>query len=390
MKNLSILFFLLLFFSFFCLAQEESYVCIDAKKQYLETSTRLIAERSWTVENLLREKYVVLFIPGFLSNSFTETFLEYCLKMDLPESVKIGLKQFLPEKIKQLRLGDYYHDQIQFLNGLGIEAYLLKFESEADPQVNAVDILRQIMILTHKKKAILVTHSKGGVDTGVALCAWMQIQLNMAQDVTSLNAQDVNLLVKVRELIAPQGILVKMEERVGAWIAEESAFRGSPIADAVVEKNVILSTLAYGLLKFLGGNEKSLKSLVQSVRKEWIEKNKLYLHNVVQTISILSVSAYKKNPDGIYSLGEAILKFKVKEYFDTFLAPVRNFMQNQGIESDGLVPWKNAIIDGSQYLLFDSMDHAAPVMDNLVANIDRIAFLKTLLQMILERQMIEK
>lgn len=375
------------FFAFFCFctifcgfSQEYDMNAIQVQEKYERAYQRIEQERNWPGENTLKEKYVVLFAPGFLSNSFTETFLEYCMKQDISDSVKLALQKFLPEKIKQLRLGDYYHDQISFLQSRGIESYFLKFESEADPQTNALDILRQLMAKTSRKKAILVTHSKGGVDTGVAFCAWMQIQLGMEKE--SIAAKDQNFLSQAKNIVSPQGILIKFEERVAGWVAQESAFRGSPIADAVVQGNAALSGLAYSLLKFLGGNEKSLQSLVQATRQEWIQKNKEYLHNVVSSIPVISVSAYKKNPDGIYSLSDAILKLKLKEYFDSILSPVRNFMHNQGVESDGLVPWKNAIIDGSEYIVFDNMDHAAPVMDNLVSNIDRIHFLKTLLQIL--------
>lgn len=377
----------LLFYSFFLLAQEEAIEAKQVQEKYENALQRITHQRNWPAEKELK-KYIVLFAPGFLSNSFTETFLEYCIKQDIPDSVKLALQKFLPEKIKQLRLGDYYHDQIKFLQSRGIEACFLKFESEADPQTNALDILKQLMAKTSHKKAILVTHSKGGVDTGVALCGWMQLQLGMEKESNSL--KDQNFLSQAKNIVCYQGIFYKLEDRVAGWVAQESAFRGSPIADAVVKGNSAFSGLAYALLRFLGGNEKSLLSLVQETRQQWIQKNKQYLQNVVQTIPTISVCAYKKNPDGIYSLGDAVLKLKIKEYFDTFLAPVRNFMHKDGIDSDGLVPWKNAIIDGSEYIVFDNMDHAAPVMDNLVSNIDRIQFLKTLLQMVLDEKLLEK
>ena len=365
------------------LAEDPSVNGVNVKTKFEQISQK-IQKGSWPSKAELQKKYVVLFAPGFLSNSFTETFLEYCMKQDLPSWIKDSL-QYLPDAIKNLRLGDYYHDQIQFLREQGIEAYFLKYESEAGPEENAFDILQQILDRTGKKKAIVVSHSKGGVDTGVALCGWIQIQYGFKTATEDLTLKELKFIDKARRLLTVNGKVLSMKDRVYGWLAVQSAFRGSPVADEVVNSPAGFPQLAYALLEFLGGNQKSLLSLVQAEREQWIQSHMEPLQKVVQSIPVLSISTYKKNPDGIYSLKDAIFKFKLSKYFDTFLAPVRNSMHKNGYFSDGLVPWQNAIIDGSDYLLFDSMDHAAPVMDNLVSNIDRIHLLKTALQMLLEK-----
>ena len=377
---------IILIILFFLSCQIYSQIGFNVSNEYNKVNKQIAKQTQWMAKNHLSKNYVILFAPGFLSNSFTETFIEYCMKLDISVFIKEALQKFLPEKIKNLRLGDYYHKQIEFLRNNSIQAHLLEYESEDDPHSNAVEILKQIIAKTKYKKAILVTHSKGGVDTGVALCGWAQLQLNQKGNFSDLSQKQRNFLAIVKKNVSPNGNFLNLNNRVHGWIAQESAFRGSPIADAIVNGNQILSTFAYGLLKFLGGSKKSLQSLVQSVREKWITENAVFLNYVVKNIPTISISAYKNNPLGIYSLQDALIKFKLKEYFDTFLAPTRNFMYKKGICSDGLVPWKNSIIDGSDYVIFNKMDHAAPVMDNFFDNIDRIHFLKVQLQMILNRR----
>jgi hypothetical protein len=250
--------------------------------------------------------YKVIFIPGFLSD------------FD-PSQIHIPGISFKP-KI-------YFDEQMNWLNGLGVEYVRLKMTSEDSVAQNAPIV--KAAIEASDKPVILITHSKGGLDTLEALIS------------------DHALLSKVRGLIALQG-----------------PFYGTPVADYVVS-NSTLDDIAIKLLLRMGGNKESMINLTCADRGRYMAANAAAIAQIEAAIPVLTVAAWKDPVQG--------------QPYDTTLAPVRDFLLKRGLRSDGLVPVESALLPGSSYVKIAGLDHTVTVRPSKYISLDRVKLAKALL-----------
>jgi len=175
---------------------------------------------------------------------------------------------------------------------------------------------------------LLFTHSKGGVDALVGL----------------VNHPEV--MSKVKGIISIQ-----------------SPYLGTPIAD-YLHSTQPWRGLAYMILSIIGGSGESLWDLSSEQRVKWYQSNLEAIYNIQRHIPILSVGTWKNNTKGIDSTFELS----------------RNIMKkNMDIDSDGLVPWKSAILPGGPYVAIEGLDHASVVVSDTYIRLDKQRFTQALL-----------
>lgn len=259
-------------------------------------------------------KYKVLLVPGFLSDAV------------------IDLGRF--SAIRFTRLGEYFDDQMKWLTQTGIDHERVDIESEQSPEYNAVII--SAAIKKSAKPVLIMAHSKGGIDALEAL----------------LTEED-------------------LKSKVKGFLAIQSPYLGSPVADWVIGRTT-LSWTAFYLLGKLGGTEASLKSLTLEERKKYHWKNEEKILKLTEVIPTISFSSWKDREGSTWD-------------WDTLLKWPRNCMRDNGLKSDGLVPTISARIPGSDIIMVPKVDHAVPVMHCIFLDFDRIRFTKTLLSLLLEK-----
>lgn len=182
---------------------------------------------------------------------------------------------------------------------------------------------------------ILVTHSKGGLDTLEALLRYPEIQ-----------------------------------NKVKGWLAFQAPFYGSPIADYVnlmPSSSVIIKML----IKFFRGQPEAVMAMSTETRFNYIDDHEDEIEDLLKKIHVLSIGTWiAKQPVGSP---------------DTSLSFTRNLMENFGQQSDGLVPWQSAILPGSSYVTIEGMDHFNTVRSSKNLPNDRIQLYNSLYSLLLEQ-----
>ena len=251
------------------------------------------------------QKYKVIFVPGFLSDVDPS-------QLHIPG---IALKP-----------AQHFEEQLNLLKASGVDYERLSMTSESSVKANSSIV--SAAIKASSRPVILVGHSKGGLDILEALIA------------------DRSLLKKVR-----------------GFVALQSPFFGSPVADYVVSNNN-LNDLAANLLLMMGGNKDSMINLTCADRKPYMAANAAAIADITATIPVIAVATWKDSVHG---------------QVDTALEPVRDLLLVQGIRSDGVVPVDNALLPGANFIKLSGLDHGVTVSPSSYINFDRVKFIKALL-----------
>lgn len=231
-------------------------------------------------------------------------------------------------------LFDFLGDQVDALREAGITVEMAKTDSEGAIADNAPIILRQIA--RSREPVCLLTHSKGGLDA-----------------LDALLRADKALVEKVR-----------------CWVALQSPFAGSPLAD-LAEESWVVRNAAGHLLPALGGSAQSLTDLTIAERRRYLAANAT---KIAQVLSRIRVLCFAGHVEGIAA--------------DTLPAGVGAEILSWALDretpSDGLVPVKSSILPGTHYIVAKGVDHSITVTSrNPLQSFDRVLFLKALLVMVM-------
>lgn len=223
---------------------------------------------------------------------------------------------------------EYFYEHMDWLKAVGVEYERLKIDTEDTIDVNAT--LVSGAIRASAKPVLLVAHSKGGLETLIAL-----------NDNPSLHS-------KVKGVLFMQ-----------------SPFYGTPVADYLSD-NPVWDFLANFVLAVLGGSNKALHNLTSYERVPWMQKWDFIVQYVLKKLSVLCFSTWK---DDDPSKRDSMFEFS------------RNKMKvDGGIDNDGLVPWNSMILPNSRYVKFEGHDHGSTVTANKYIPLDRPRFFRALLQ----------
>ena len=347
---------------------------------------------------VLDEGQEILFVGGFLSELYEELSVNLeneinealqdaaralNVHIDLPFArdidIPIGdsIANALPRVELPIKPGGFitFYRQMQHFDEQGIAYQNLSaaseaFDTSASVEHNAAALLT--FLQRTKKEVIIVSHSKGSLDT--------------------LDA-----------LLGAPGLV---GTRVIGWVAIQAPFHGSPVADST-------STPVNGfLLEALGGNGQSVEDLKTKVRRPYMEANKariealtaripvisaystyeatggvtgfastfassIFNAGLVSEISAIVVRNYRETPSDIAhviatstsaairlvrervagALSEAMATIGLVDFTNLYMGDVLD------LPNDGLVPQESTVLPGAISAELETGDHASPVMD---------------------------
>ncbi|MCX5792168.1 MAG: hypothetical protein NTY45_08150 [Elusimicrobia bacterium] len=235
----------------------------------------------------------------------------------------------LLDKRVKIRLGTYFDSQIAWLRAGGVDARIVNIESEESVEFNAVRIAESIN--RSPLPVILIAHSKGGLDALEALLAWE-----------------------------------KTAGKVSGVITIQSPFLGTPMADYVL-KNRFFDTTLWAALALLGGSEMSLLDLSTDTREIYHRDNAAAIAGLTAKIPFICFGSWIDNDE---------------RQMDTELALIRDFLLAFGLNNDGVVPSGSALLPGAYSIVVEGPDHMVTVKDEARLNLDRIKFIKILLELL--------
>jgi predicted alpha/beta hydrolase family esterase len=138
--------------------------------------------------------------------------------------------------------------------------------------------------------------------------------------------------------------------KVAGWISIQGPFYGSPQADACSA-----NPLRKMCIKLLGAQMRALNDLTTPARDCYMAQHSAEIETLLHATPVLCFASW------------STLNCKTPRL------------------SDGAVPAESAILPGSDYIAKSGITHSMPVIDLKVMPFDRVAFTRTLMQMLSER-----
>jgi len=347
---------------------------------------------------VLDEGQEVLFVGGFLSELYEElsvnledeinealqdaaralnVHIDLPLARDIDIPIGDSIANALPRVDLPIRAGGFvtFYRQMQYFDAQGIayrnlSAVSEAFDTSASVEHNAAALLK--VLRRTKKKVIIVSHSKGSLDT-------------------------LDALLGAPELVGTKVI---------AWVAIQAPFHGSPVADST------FAPVNGFLLEALGGNGQSVEDLKTKVREPYIEANKVRIEaltaripvisaystyqatggvtgfastfassifnaGLVSEVSTIVVRNYRESPRDLARVVAASTSAAVRLVRERVAGALREAMATIGLvdftnlymddvldlPNDGLVPQASTELPGAISAELATGDHASPVMD---------------------------
>ena len=221
----------------------------------------------------------------------------------------------------------YFVDQSHWLFSSGVEHEKVPVKSRQSVLINSSIIATAIRDAS--KPVILITHSKGSVDT-----------------LDALRTEAV------------------LRRKVKGWISLQGAFFGSPVADMLLDETRLNPLVVSVVLQYLGGSREAAQNLTTSAARAYYRDHKPEIDAIVREVPAIAFAS--------------VLEGGPSAQARTTLAIPLELMRRQGIRSDGLVPLDAAVLPGMSFVKISGVDHIAPVMA-AVQRFDRVRMTKALL-----------
>ena len=235
--------------------------------------------------------YKIILIPGVLSESFFK---------ESKQKLKVN---FIT--------GNIFEDHERFLKKHNVDYQKLLLESENPPLKNSFNIEKAI--LASKKKVLLFSHSKGGLD------AWEAIKRNPS------------LLSKIK-----------------GWATVQTPFRGSAVAE-FFDSYKPTQNLSKWLFQFLGGNLGGFQSLSINIREPYMKKpeNKMLAETINKRINFINFASIRPDTRG----------------WDSPLELFRDYAYFKKGDNDGVVHIESALLPGVNFIIEKNVDHLLTVVN---------------------------
>ena len=181
------------------------------------------------------------------------------------------------------------------------------YSGEATPELNRQAIIQAIQ--NAPKPVLLFTHSKASVDTLLTLLEYPGLQ-----------------------------------NKIAGWVASQSPFHGSPIADQVCE-HPLEGFPAALLFELFAGNSEGLQSLQSQVREQFMLNHAREIAKLTQKIPTISFASYLKanEVNGWMGIVDGLYGQKMNaEYLG---------------EHDGLVQVPSTVLPGADFAIFEGLNH---------------------------------
>jgi len=224
--------------------------------------------------------------------------------------------------------GVYFANYEDWFKKQGVDCELVNIHTHDSMQTNG-DAIAQA-VFDSPKPVILIGHSKGGLDTLDALMSHPEIW-----------------------------------PKVKGFIALQSPFKGTPVADASVLKTTLDAVAS------LGAPNNELHQALENLKPEfmlpYLKSHNEKIYELEHKVPVLCVAS--KTSAGAISKG---------------MLPLFNQMQSAKLPNDGMVPLVNEILPGARYIKLPDADHATLVFKT-EKHFDQVKFLKTILTLTLSK-----
>lgn len=202
---------------------------------------------------------------------------------------------------------DYMGAQLAWLAGLGVAVQVVKLPTAAPVGVNAGQIAAAM--LDDPRPAILVGHSKGGLEAMEAL------------------------------------LLPGMAERCRGFIALQTPFFGSPVADLILARRPVLMAVHHVARLSRLGSGAGLLDLTTAVRQAWMRDHAPEVAALTARLPVLTL-ATDLGPEG-------------GDWRNGLYRPLARWMLAQGAgPNDGLVPVTSALLPGAHHAVLPGCHRA--------------------------------
>ena len=229
------------------------------------------------------------------------------------------------------RAGVMMADQRKAVEALRCGVYKPRFDSEQPPSVNAAAIAETVRSIPQGagRDVILITHSKGSVDTLTALIEYPEIG-----------------------------------DRIAGWISIQGAVHGSPIADRIAgAAGIDRTVLSMAVQLIFRGNVDALLSLQTSERQRYLAEKSTQIADIVHRIPTVAYGSAAR-------MARSTLRKVTTRFFrDGF--------------NDGLVSMQHTVIPGAASVHeVDGPDHGDAVTAVPFQQFDRIGMTYALLSVL--------
>ena len=263
------------------------------------------------LQRLKQDDSLVLLVPGFLTQIYSalgrhaESELNRSIRLAARKVGFIGrriAKEIPPIELPFDRDGLIsFRTQMREFKALGIEFTDMTGQAGFNTQGSFTDNARAIntVLATHSgRKVVILSHSKGGLDT--------------------LEALRVNRPV--------------WKVPVVGWVSLQAPFFGSPIADQVPD------AFAEHLLEALGGDERALREQTVADRRRYMRENEDTIRRLAGSIPIRSCyTTYRPSPAG--DIGQAAFNFAEAVFTSTLMGKINRVLR-ENLTKNLWRPWK--------------------------------------------------
>jgi hypothetical protein len=264
---------------------------VDLTGEFLDTYVSNCAFGTAHAE--VMRKYKVLLVPGYLSNIDPT----------------------------------YFADQLSWLASIGVQSEKVAVRGGQSVAINAPIVAAAIRHSV--KPVILITHSKGSVDTLEALRAEPSLRT-----------------------------------KVTGWVSLQGAFFGSPVADMLLDNSLLNRSVSTAILEFFGGTKESAHGLTTHASLAYYRDHAAAINILVRDVPVIAFASALDGAPGAHI--KTLLEIPLK------------LMWLKGIRSDGLIPTEAAVLPGMDFVKLLGVDHIATVMPAL-QRFDRVRMTKALL-----------
>lgn len=173
-------------------------------------------------------------------------------------------------------------------------------------------------------------------------------------------------------------------EKVGGVVFLQSPFGGAPVASVLQHSPGIIQKFLDGIMGYFNTSEETLEYLSIEKRRDFIEKNRETLTRLTRRIPVLTVG-------GVVN-GRLFTPFLTTTNVIRHGCPTPVFgvcalkvYQGPFDQSDGMVPFKNSLLPGADFLKIDGVDHGETVVETYVGSIDRRRMTEALLKIFVKK-----
>jgi triacylglycerol lipase len=250
---------------------------------------------------------------GWLKAGATDVTLRF---RELLERVKAGEKVVPPEAREYVWLlspglfsnlyPNYMKGNVEALSDLGLRIVEVPLTPNESVVAGAKVLRDAVLAHTDTRQAVILGHSKGGVDAAAALALYPEIR-----------------------------------PRVRSFVAIQAPYAGSPVANDLANCQMVGAVAALAI-QVLGNDPEAAMELSYPRRRRFHAK-----HPYPRSVRTLSLATSRVDMrSAVYLTGSYV-------------------RERYGAESDGLVVPADAVLPGSRVVYLDDMDHAESVLSGV-------------------------